>query len=235
MLVTRKVSMLLSVVVGVCLALSVCAHPFELRGIPNLEPSRGGKPYPAIVVSKGGDKLLSLGCPVTSSAGDKPERGEWAMITNGDKELDKENDPALVKIGPGVQWVQVDLRTSQVVNAVCIWRHHDWPPCVYRDVIVQVSDDAEFKEGVTTVFNNDHDNSAGLGIGEDKEYLETNEGRPIPVPGIRARYIRVYSNGRYSTGWTADNYCTEIEVYGGEPTSEEKVKIAISLPKPGFH
>ena len=230
----RKKSMLVSVLAGVCLALAANAHPVSIRGATNLEPPRGGKPYPAIMVPVGGDKLLSRGCPVKGSL-TTPDYGEWAMITDGDKETkswDYEHT-TLVKYGSGVQWVQIDLRTSQVVNAVCIWRHH-WRPYVYRDVVVQLSDDADFIDGVTTVFNNDHDNSAGLGKGEDKEYIETMEGRPIPVPSIRARYVRVYSNGKYGETYEPANYCTEIEVFGGEATSEEKVQIEIELPRGVF-
>ncbi|MCL1920250.1 MAG: discoidin domain-containing protein [Kiritimatiellaeota bacterium] len=203
-----------------------------------MEPPRNGKPRPPIMVPAGGDKLLSRGCPVTSST--KPEQGDLESITDGDKECDQSGPgygegPTLLKLAAGIQWLQVDLRTSQVINAVCIWRYH-WVRCVYRDVVVQLSDDADFIDGVTTVFNNDHDNSARLGVGEDKEYIETNAGRPIPVPGIRARYIRAYSNGWYRPGGWLDpfNYCTEIEVYGGESTSEEKVPIKIEYPKPPF-
>jgi len=203
---------------------------------PNLDPSRTGKPPPPVIVPEGGDKLLSLDSPVTSSAGIKPLRGEWAQITDGDKAGEHEDKTALVKYAQGVQWVQIDLRTSQVVNAIWIWRHHDFPS-VCRDVIIQLSNDVDFREGVTTVFNNDHDNSSDLGKGEDKEYIEWNMGRGFPVPSVRARYIRVYSNGRYPDFGDLDpfNYCTEIEVYGGEPTSPPREKeLKVDFPKPGF-
>jgi len=220
---------LFAVFVGVCLALAAGARPMATPESPNLEPPRGGKPYPAIVVFKGGDKLLSRGCPVRGSV-TLPDVGTWSLITDGDKDCD---ESALVNVGSGIQWVQIDLRTSQVVNAVSIWHdHHE--PFICRDVVVQLSDDADFIDGVTTVFNNDHDNSARLGKGEDKEYIETNEGRPIPVPGIRARYVRVYSNGKYGETYEPANYCTEIEVFGGEATSEEKVQIEIELPRGVF-
>jgi len=198
---------------------------------PNLEPPRLGKPYPPLMAPVGGDKLLSHLCPVRGSV-QLPEEGEWSMLTDGEKE---QGDTTLVKFATGLQWVQVDLRTSQVINGINIWRFCPMPGA-FRDVIVQLSDDGDFIDGVTTVFNNDHDNSAGLGAGEDKEYIETNQGRPIPVPGVRARYVRVYSNGRYLPGGSLDpfNYCTEIEVYGGEATSEEKVQIKILYPKPPF-
>jgi len=227
---TRNVT---AIVIGFCLALKASAYPMEIN-TPNLEPPREGKPYPPIMVAVGGDKLLSRDCPVSASV-EKPERGEWTLLTDGNKENEQYDKSALVKYAEGVQWVQVDLRTSQVINAICIWRHHELP-CVYRDVVVQISDDVNFKDGVTTVFNNDHDNSAGLGKGEDKEYIETNKGRPIPVSGVRARYVRVYSNGRYDGSKRFDpfNYCTEIEVYGGEPVLEEKVQIKFNSPRPSF-
>ena len=219
---------------GICMTLVASARPLDVRS-PNLELQAQRKPYAPVEVFEGGDTLISLGCPVTASV-EKPERGEWAMITDGKKELDRDGESYLVKFAPGVQWVQVDLRTSQVVNAVWVWRYSE-KPGVCRDMVVQLSDSADFQGGVTTVFNNDHNNSAGLGAGEDKEYIETNEGRAIPVSGVRARYVRVYSNGRYAEGdnrFDPSNYCSGIEVYGGEAISEEKVRIKVTYPKPVF-
>ncbi len=94
-----------------------------------------------------------------------------------------------------------------------VWHYHSQPR-VYRDVIVQVSDDKDFLRGVTTVFNNDHDNSAGLGIGTDKEYIETSEGRLIDPKGARGRYVRLYSNGNTSNDL---NHYVEVEIYGMPP------------------
>jgi hypothetical protein len=61
------------------------------------------------------------------------------------------------------------------------------------------------------VFNNDHDNSAGLGIGRDKEYIEVNEGRLINPKGVAARYVRLYSQGNTSNDM---NHYVEVEVFG---------------------
>ena len=61
------------------------------------------------------------------------------------------------------------------------------------------------------MFNNDHDNSSGLGIGKNKEYIETNEGRLIDPRGVKARYIRLYSKGNTSNDI---NHYVEVEVYG---------------------
>ena len=66
--------------------------------------------------------------------------------------------------------------------AILVWHYHAQAR-VYRDVVVQVSNDKDFVTGVTTVFNNDHDNTNGLGLGRDKEYIETNEGKLFDAQG----------------------------------------------------
>ena len=47
--------------------------------------------------------------------------------------------------------------------------------------------------------------------GEDKEYRERNDGRPIDGKLTKARYVRCYSNG--SSSEPVNNYI-EIEVFG---------------------
>ena len=82
----------------------------------------------------------------------------------------------------------------------------------FADVGKQVSDDPKFVDGDKTLFNNDQDNIAGLGIGKDREYFETNEGKLIDAKDIKARYVRLYSRG--STHRDPLNRYTEVEVYG---------------------
>lgn len=232
MSVANKSSWAQTALVCTCLVWAADARPLDIRS-PNLESVRG-KPSPAsVLVPAGGNKLLSRGCAVTSSVA-QPCRGELSFITDGDKESD-ENESTMVKLAQGVQWVQIDLETSQVVNAVCIWRYHP-SPRVYRDVVVQLANDATFSQDVTTVFNNDHDNSSGLGVGENKEYIDDFFGKTIAVPSIQARYIRVYSNGSYLDRGAMDlsNYYTEIEVYGGESVSQERIPLKVELPRPQF-
>jgi hypothetical protein len=77
-------------------------------------------------------------------------------------------------------------------------------------VVVQAADDAEFTKNVRTIFNNDWENTSGLGIGSDKEYFETQEGKLIDAKGVKARYLRCYSRG---STMTAYNVYQEIEVY----------------------
>jgi len=179
--------------------------PKDIRS-PNLEPARGCKPRPPIDVPAGADKVLSKDCKVTSSD-PEPIIGELAFITDGDKEHDA---ATYVELGPGTQWVQVDLGKEKVIYAACVWHYHG-EARVYSDVVCQISNDPDFIDGVVTVFNNDHDNSSKLGEGKEKEYIETNEGRPFAVNGVKGRYVRFSSKGNTSNEM---NHYTEVEVYG---------------------
>ena len=170
----------------------------------NLEQARPG-PRPDMMVPKG-VALLSKGKPVTASDA-MPVIGELIMVTDGDKDG---ADGSYVELGPGKQWVQIDLGKSQSLYAILIWHYHAQAR-VYRDIVVQVSDDADFIKDVKTVFNNDHDNSSGLGAGKDKEYIETNEGKLIDAKGVKGRYVLCYSNGN-SSGDV--NHYVEVEVFG---------------------
>jgi len=172
---------------------------------PNLEPARNA-PRPPIYVPEGTTNL-ALNKPVTAS--DKePVIGEPAQVTDGDKEG---VEGSYVEFGPGAQWVQIDLEKPANIYAIVIWHFHN-EPRVYRDVVVQASDDPDFTSGVRTLFNNDHDNSSGLGVGKDFEYIETFEGKLLEVKGsVKARYLRFYSNGNTANEM---NHYTEIEVYG---------------------
>jgi hypothetical protein len=171
---------------------------------PNLEVVTGKSRGPFMVPV--GTKLLSLRRRVTSSDR-QPVIGELEMVTDGEKEG---GDGYFIEFGPGKQWVQVDLGASYALQAILAWHYHSQAR-VYRDVVVQVSDDKDFLKGVVTVFNNDHDNSSGLGIGKDKEYIEVAEGRLFDPKGARGRYVRFYSNGNTTNDL---NHYVEVEVYG---------------------
>jgi len=170
----------------------------------NLEPVTG-KSRPPFYVPKG-TVLLSTKKKVTSSDME-PVIGELDMITDGEK---SGGDGFFIELGPGPQWVQVDLGASHPLEAIVAWHYHSQAR-VYRDVIVQASDDPAFKTGVTTVFNNDHDNSSKLGAGKDKEYIEVAEGKLFDPKGAKGRYVRLYSNGNTTNDLT---HYVEVEVYG---------------------
>jgi len=171
---------------------------------PNLEVITGKPRGPFMVPT--GTKLLSLKRPVKASDM-QPVIGEMEMVTDGEKEG---GDGYFIELGPGKQWVQIDLGASYAIHAILAWHYHSQAR-VYRDVIVQVSDDKDFLKGVQTVFNNDHDNTSGLGLGKDKEYIEVAEGRLFDPKGGKGRYVRLYSNGNTTNDL---NHYVEIEVYG---------------------
>ncbi len=177
--------------------------PRPITGIANLEAA--GVKRPDIMVSAD-TKLLSKGKTVTSSDS-LPVIGELSFLTDGDK---TGTDGTYVELGPGVQWVQIDLGAAANVAAVAVWHFHSQER-VYHDVIVQISDDKDFKKGVTTIFNTDDDNSAKLGKGADKSYRETFAGRVVDGKGTKGRYVRLYSNG--NTSDELNHYC-EVEVFG---------------------
>ena len=107
-------------------------------------------------------------------------------------------------------WVQVDLGAAKNIYGLAVWHFHSQGR-VYRDVVIQVADDKDFITNVQTVFNNDHDNSAGLGVGKDKEYVETNKGRLIEAKNVKGQFVRLYSNGSTATDM---NHYIEVEVFG---------------------
>jgi hypothetical protein len=174
--------------------------------VANLEKPLG-KPRPPFLAPPG-TKNVALGKPVTSSD-EEPIIGEIEMITDGDMEA---ADGSYVELGPFVQNVTIDLQAMNNIYAILVWHYHK-EARVYFDVVVRVADDPDFITNVKTVFNNDVDNSAGLGVGKDLHYTETNEGRLIDVlaQGIKARYVRLYSNGNTSNDL---NHYIEVAVYG---------------------
>lgn len=178
-----------------------------MKDLPKGVEQAPTKPRPPLMLPAG-TANLAMNRPVTSS--DKEVLDKLPMITDGDKEGAASS---FVELARGVQWVQIDLGASADIRAVVVWHCHDRPN-VYRDVVVQVSDDVDFIDGVRTIFNNDLDNSAGLGLGKDREYVEHYSGKLIEAPGgIKARYIRLHSNGNIEEEM---NRYVEVEVYGSK-------------------
>ncbi len=170
----------------------------------NLEPTPEGDRPP--LLAPVGTVNLALRKAVVASD-EAPIIGEIEMATDGDK---RHGDGSFVELGPGLQHVQVDLEAEHDIRAVALWHYHATAR-IYHDVVIRASNDPDFLTDVTTLFNNDHDNSSGLGIGKDYEYVDDNKGKLVDARGVKARYVRLYSNG--STGNEMNHY-TEVEVYG---------------------
>ena len=178
--------------------------PSNEKPDPNIDDNTNRLPF----LAPAGVTNVALHKKVTSSATNAgPD--DLAKITDGEKEATEDNTVLLRR---GSQWVQIDLASPQEIFAIVIWHGHSAKK-VYHGVIVQVADGPDFTpaQNVRTLFNNDVENKAGLGIGKDREYFETNEGKLIDAKGVTARYVRLYSNG--STAASFNEY-TEVEVYG---------------------
>ncbi|MCX6924286.1 MAG: YceI family protein, partial [Verrucomicrobia bacterium] len=171
---------------------------------PNVEPL-SDKPRAPMMVPAGLENIAP-GSVLSSSDKNIPADA-LARITDGDKAA---ADRSIIFLRKGTQWVQMDLGSPQELFALVIWHAHNTAK-VYHDVIVQVADDPDFMDNVRTLFNNDTDNTSSLGVGTNREYFETYEGKLINAKGCKARWIRFYSKG--STESALNEY-TEIEVYG---------------------
>jgi hypothetical protein len=180
--------------------------PQEMK-VENLEKPLG-KARPPFMAPEG-TVNLAKGKPVKSSD-EMPIIGEISYITDGDKEA---ADGSYAELAPLQQHVTVDLGKPCELYAIVMWHYHKQPR-VYYDVVVQLSNDPDFIKDVKTVFNNDIDNSSGLGVGTDKHYVETSEGKLIDLisqGSPKARYVRFYSNGNTSNDL---NHYIEVDVYG---------------------
>ena len=122
-------------------------------------------------------------------------------------------------------WVQVNLQAAYDIEEIDVW-HYYGDQRQYHDVIVQHSNDVLFSDGVITVFNNDSDNSAGMGTGSDSEYFETSAGKVIAVDSVAAQYVRFYSKGNSVNGYS---HYVEIKIYG---TLRESSGTFLKIPTP---
>jgi hypothetical protein len=172
--------------------------------VPNLQKPLGRPRDPFLAPA--GVTNVARGKKVTSSD-TEPVIGELEQVTDGDK---KGVEGSFVELGPGLQHVTIDLGAPYEVYAVLFWHFHKTPR-VYLDVVVQMADDAAFRKNVRTLFNNDHDNTSGLGAGKDMNYVETAEGKLVDAKGSRARYVRLYSRGNNANDL---NHYVEVEVFG---------------------
>ena len=154
---------------SVLFALSLSAKTLKLA-VPSAQLS--GTPVPISIDNldtyKGPQKEIQVpddvqniakGKEVTSSD-DFPMTGEFTLITDGNKDG---AEGCYVEIMDGLQWVQIDLGKTSDIYAIAMWHFHSQERA-YKDVIVQISDDKTFKNGVKTVFNNDHDGSANVAL-----------------------------------------------------------------------
>ena len=172
--------------------------------VPNLQKplGRARDPFlaPAGVTNVARDKVVT-------SSDMEPIIGDLEQATDGDK---KGAEGSFVELGPDLQYLTVDLGAPHEIYAILFWHFHKTARA-YMDVVVQVADDADFTKNVRTLFNNDHDNTSGLGAGTDMNYVETSEGKLVDAKGAKAQFVRLYSNGSNANDL---NHYVEVEVFG---------------------
>ncbi|MBW8034693.1 MAG: hypothetical protein FVQ79_03305 [Planctomycetes bacterium] len=186
--------------------LMLAGTPKNMSNVENLEKPRAkGQARPVMLVPAGTTNV-ALKKPVTSTSL-TPIVGVFEDITDGEKSGD-----GYVELDPFEQSITIDLGASYEIYAIVIWHYHK-ETTVYYDVAVQTADDADFITNVKTLFNNDTDNTHGLGIGTDKNYVESNEGKLIDAKGVVGRYVKCFSNSNLSSDY---NHYIEVEVFGKE-------------------
>jgi hypothetical protein len=183
--------------------------PKHIKPAPTLEKYIE-KPRPPFMAPEG-TVNLSEGKKVTSSD-TAPIIGELEFVTDG---VNDGYDGCFVELGPDLQWVQIDLGQVSEIVALVVWHYHA-EGRVYHDVVIQVADDPDLIENVQTVFNNDFDNSAGLGVGKNLEYIEDFRGKLMDVRNdkgapVKGRYVRLYSRGNTANDL---NHYIEVAVFG---------------------
>lgn len=131
-------------------------------------------------------------------------------------------------------WIYLDFGFEHYINKINVSFWHDWSFC---DIVIQLSTTADFSDGVITIFNNDSDNSLGLGLAtvsldptkpHDWEYISnhgelgnTTEGNGMTFnfAPIKGRYLRVISAG--NTSKSDYSVYTEIQAFASLPPVRE--------------
>ena len=163
-----------------------------------------GDDRPTFYVPKGTTNV-ALKKTVTCPDEDIPPE-ELERIVDGDM---SGTDGTWVELGLYEQQITIDLGAQHEISAILLW-HYFKETRVYYDVVVQTSVDADFINA-KTLFNNDFDDTHGLGAGKDKNYVEKPKGKLINAKGIKGRYVRLFSNVNSISDL---NHYVEVAVFG---------------------
>jgi hypothetical protein len=176
---------------------------------------------------------VALGQATVTTNGVVSNAASLNLLVDGDRTTSNYD---LIGVSTGPKWVQLDLGEAFAITKVNVL--NDYNPTATRtgrDIIVQLSNDPTFATGVSTIFNNDADNTAGQGAGTDSTYLEPTDGsgKTITLSSpITARYVRSWANGHIRTadGLTYTvNTPVELEVYSAVPATNSSLPINVNL------
>ncbi len=111
-------------------------------------------------------------------------------------------------------WAYIDFGSVYPINQINTSMWGNW---VFEDVVIQLSTTADFSSGVYTVFNNDTDDSVGVGAGTDGTYQDkydtTNSYQltTFTFDTQYARYLRV--TNKCTDNGVVRSVFTEIQAY----------------------
>lgn len=108
-------------------------------------------------------------------------------------------------------YLQVDLGDVYDVTKLHLVRYFG-DGRTYPNTTIVLSEDDTFYASDTVAYNSDAENKNGFGKGTDQAYAESKEGRDFDAKGAKARYVRVYMNGREQNKGTT-NHVVELEVF----------------------
>ncbi len=182
--------------------------PVPPGDVPNLEEPVGEDKIQKTFMAPKGTTNVALGKKVTSSDTNIviPGPDSLKLLTDGDADS---SDGCFVELAPDPQWVQIDLEKDFDISKIIVWHFHR-QAVIVKSVVVEISDDPEFKTK-TIVYNADIEDAAKQGKGSDKAWVQTNHGRMIDGKNTKGRYVRLYSNGSTMDDF---NRYIEISVYG---------------------
>ncbi len=158
-----------------------------------------------------GTSNVALHKSVTSSGYNLTPQ-ELGRITDGDKEARERHTAGLHLAWPAT----IDLEGVYEVYAVALWHMYGWPHFSYVDVVVEISETADFSMDATEIFNSDIDNPTGPESVRHRLRHQTLAPELIEARGIPGRYVRLYS--KRAAPPTVGPDLLEVEIYGRPAT-----------------
>lgn len=137
-------------------------------------------PSPAPVAAASVEVNVARGVTDVTTNGIAARNGKrLTVVTDGDRST---SEYALIATDSAAKYIQLNLGEPHFITKVNILNDYNpEAPRAGKDLIVQLSNDPTFTTGVTTIYNNDDDNSVGLGAGADAEYVEPSSGAGLTV------------------------------------------------------
>ena len=174
-----------------------------------------------VFAGEGPSSNLALNMPVSSGSSNNPNfsfsGSVNALINDGVVNASDSTMVATNRAG----YAQIDLGEIVEIDYMHLWRYWNDSRTFYATVFVVSETVAGFSsgEGRTVLYNTCTDAGSadrggdvhGFGVGKDIPVPESATGLKVNANGVKARYVRVYSNGSTANTYT---HWAELMVYG---------------------